>query len=63
MWEQRKVSSLMSAIPKLNYLNERADDIVVGNDICVSSLQLQNEVLDSLKKHIQNIYMVRQLKL
>jgi hypothetical protein len=50
---RRKVSSLTLPLPKLNFLHKSSNGMVVGNDVCIYSLQLQSEVVDSLKKDLQ----------
>jgi hypothetical protein len=55
MRKRRKVSGLKSALPKMNFLHEISDGIVVGNDVRVSLFELQIKVADSLK----DIYKIR----
>jgi hypothetical protein len=46
---RQEVTSLQSVFPKFHFFLEGSDCIVMGNDVCVSSLQLQIKVTDSQK--------------
>lgn len=47
--ERRKVSSLKSALLKLNCLSDTSEGMVMGNNNCISFLQFESEVADCFK--------------